>query len=227
MRRGGCGLLVAASHARCTLSGVRGIAIAVAVAPALCACGGGTASGLRPIPALAPPEPGDAPLAVARYFPLTDGMVYTYATIDEDGQPDSVVARVHRSDETHGDLILLRATKRYTLTPDGVVWASPRGPVYILRAPLRAGATWSGAQGVVRVAEVAAAAYTPSGKYTGCVRTVEEKTGDVPVRYETTYCPDVGIVLILAASGTRHEQAALESHAVPADFRPDGVYVHP
>jgi hypothetical protein len=58
------------------------------------------------------------------------------------------------------------------------------------------------------------------------VRTVEEKTGDVPVLYTTTYCPDVGIVQMDATSGTRHEQAALRSHAVPEGYRPDGVYVH-
>lgn len=207
---------------------MRRVPIAAAVAAALCACAhSGPVAAPGSAPARPMPEPGDAPLAVARYFPLTDGMVYTYATVDEYGQADTVVVRVHRSDETHGDLILWRMTKRYALEADGVVWTSPRGPVYVLHAPLRVGATWPGAQGPVHVAEVGVEVDTPSGSYQGCVRTVEEKTGDVPVLYGTTYCPDVGIVLFEATSGARHEQAVLRSRAVPADFRPDGVYVHP
>jgi hypothetical protein len=154
-------------------------------------------------------------------------MVYTYATVDEDGSRDTLVARVHRSDASHGGLIFDRVTKRYTYVADGILFASRHGPVYVLRAPLRVGTAWPGAQGPVHISGVAAVVETPSGKYAGCVRTVEEKTGDVLVLYTTTYCPDVGIALMEATSGARHEEAALQSHAVPEGYRPDGVYVHP
>jgi hypothetical protein len=41
----------------------------------------------------------------------------------------------------------------------------------------------------------------------------------------TTFCPDVGIVLLEAASGAAIERAELKSYGPPVEIGPDGLSV--
>jgi hypothetical protein len=64
---------------------------------------------------------------------------------------------------------------------------------------------------------------TPAGHYEGCVQTLEERMGDRPTRYSTTFCPGVGVVQIEVATGANFERATLKSYAPPMRMREDGV----
>jgi len=160
---------------------------------------------------------------VERFFPLVDGMVYTYKTVNEVGEEGLLVARVYRADPTHGELRFPRGAKSFEYAPDGVVLKTGGEGAYVLKAPLQVGTTWRGEHGGnTRVLSVTVTSDTPAGHHEGCVQTMEERLGDRPVRYATVFCPDVGVVSIEAATGGNYEQALLKTYAPPMRMKPDG-----
>lgn len=172
------------------------------------------------LPACADPKPVAAPVAakgrsvssVDAFFPLDEGKLYHYVTT-ENGDTGMLVARVHRTDATHGELRLSNATKRFAYTPEGVAYD---GGAFILKAPLDVGATWPGEHGgTTRVARSDAAPKVPAGSYSGCVETVEEGGRPTGSKYVTTYCPGVGMVLLVIAVPGGEARAELKSYAAP------------
>ena len=159
-----------------------------------------------------------------RFFPLLDGMVYTYATINEVGEPGLLVARVHRTDQFHGELRYPSGAKSFSLMPDGVMVNSHGTDSYVLKLPLLATTTWRGEHGgQSKILDTNVSVDTPAGHYDGCVRTLEERMGDRPTRYSTTFCPEVGVVQIEVATGVNYERATLKSYAPPMRMREDGT----
>jgi hypothetical protein len=159
------------------------------------------------------------------YFPLVDGMVYTYTTVNEVGEEGILVARVHRADPFHGELRFPTGAKAFELAPDGVVWHGRGGETsYVIKLPLKVGTTWRGEHGgQSRILNSEAIIDTPAGHYENCIQTLEERLGDRPTRYSTTFCPDVGVVQIEVATGANYERAALKSYAPPLRMREDGT----
>jgi hypothetical protein len=170
-------------------------------------------------PKPAPKEPiaqttGSGTSPVERFFPLDDGKIYHYVTKDGP-ETGMIVAKVHRTDPTHGELRLSNATKRFAYSADGV---SYQGGAFILRAPVLVGASWAGEHGgTTRIAAVDAAVDVPAGHYESCLRTVEEGgPNKSAAKYETTYCPGVGMVLlVVSAPGTEGGRAELKSYGMP------------
>jgi len=160
-----------------------------------------------------------------RFFPLVDGMVYTYGTFNEVGEQGLLVARVHRSDGLRGELRFPTGAKTFEIAPDGVVLHGRGGETsYVLKLPLAVGTTWRGEHGgQSRILSVDATVTTPAGSYEGCVQTLEERLGDRPTRYSTTFCPEIGVVQIEVATGANFERAALKSYAPPMRMREDGT----
>lgn len=203
------------------------LAPVIACASLLAACAGG------PPPAASSPwlVPAEGQKDVAsgtsleRFFPLVDGMVYTYRTQNEVGDEGILVARVHRSDAGRGELRFPNGTRLFEYTPDGVVMRSRSGDVtHVLKAPLEVGASWRGEHGgKTRVLSVNASVDTPAGHHDGCVQTMEERLGDRPVRYATVFCPNVGVVSLEVATGANYEKAELKTYAPPMRMRPDGT----
>ncbi|MEO7329618.1 MAG: hypothetical protein ABI193_13650 [Minicystis sp.] len=172
---------------------------------------------------LAPANEGKKDVAsgtqLERFFPLVDGMVYQYATENEVGEPGLLIARAFRSSEKAGELRFPNGSKRFAYAADGVVFQSADGPVYLLKLPLTVGSTFRGEHGgQTKVLEISATLDTPAGHFDGCVRTLEERLGDRPVRYATTYCPAVGVVLLEAATGANFERASLKSYAAAVEI---------
>jgi hypothetical protein len=161
-----------------------------------------------------------------RYFPLADGMVYTYTTINEVGEQGLLVARVHRIDGMRGELRFPgTGLKTFEIMPDGVV-VHGRGEEtsYVLKLPLTVGTSWRGEHGgQSRILNADTVIDTPAGRYESCVQTLEERMGDRPIRYSTTFCPAVGVVQIEVATGANFEKAVLKSYAPPMRMREDGV----
>lgn len=192
---------------------------------ALAGCGG---SGAASPAWLAPSAEGRKDVAsgtpLERFFPLVDGMVYHYVTESELGTQGLLIARVARTDDKLGELRFPAGAKRFRFVPDGIVLEASAGPIYLLKEPLTIGASWRGEHGgVTRVLTTSAAVDVPAGHFDGCVQTLEERKGDRPVRYATTYCPAVGVVMLEAASGASLERAVLKSYAAPQQMKPDGL----
>jgi hypothetical protein len=159
-----------------------------------------------------------------RFFPLVDGMVYTYKTTNEVGEEGLLVARVHRIDGTHGELRYPNGSKQFELRPDGVMVHARTGDAYVLKLPFAEGTSWRGEHGgQSKILKVGVAVNAPAGVYQGCVQTMEERLGDRPLRYSTTFCPDVGVVTVEAATGANYERAELKSYAPPMRMREDGI----
>jgi hypothetical protein len=53
--------------------------------------------------------------------------------------------------------------------------------------------------------------------------TIEERGGDVRATYTTTFCPDVGIVLLEVDAGMQSERAELRSYGPPVFIGPPGT----
>lgn len=162
------------------------------------------------------------------FFPLVDGHLYTYAT-ESDDEAGRLVVRARRSGGDRGALITGSTVREFAYVADGVVLERPdASPVYVLKSPLSPGSEWRGEHGgTVAIAEVGATVTVPAGTFERCVKTVERRGGDRPVQVATSFCPEVGIVLLEAASGEQLERASLESYGPPVDIGPGGVKVIP
>jgi hypothetical protein len=159
----------------------------------------------------------DKPAAMPRstvelYFPLEEGKIYNYVTREGD-ETGMLVAKVHRPDAIRGELRLSNATKRFAYGPEGV---SYEGGAFILKTPLDVGSSWRGEHGgTTTVASVDASVEVPAGHYSSCVRTVEQGGRPANSRYETTYCPGVGMVLLVVQANGAEARAELKSYGMP------------
>lgn len=161
-----------------------------------------------------------------RYFPLVDGTLYHYETTNEAGDRGVLLARVHRTDTTHGELVFPTGKKRFTFTPQGVR-LDPSGD-FLLAAPLTTGASFRGQNGgraIIEDTEVVID--VKAGSYRGCLRVVEVRGGDRPARHATTFCPGVGIVALEVEAGMSFERAELVSAGPPVNLERDGLTVVP
>lgn len=163
---------------------------------------------------------------VERYFPLIDGTIYSYRTTAEDGDVGLLVLRARRVDSTHGELLYKNGRrKRFAYTSGGV--AIEPSFNLVLASPVQEGATFRGQNGCpARIDGVGVVIDVKAGSYRDCVRVVELCSGDRKIRYTTTLCPDVGIVVMDAEAGTNFDHAELQSMGPPIDIT-DGTTVIP
>ena len=169
-------------------------------------------------PATAPAKAGASGSSLENLFPLEDGNLYAYDTKDGD-ETGLLTAKVKRTDATHGELRLSNKTNHFVYAADGVTYDTG---VFILKAPLETGTSWPGEHGgIVKYGATNAEAKVPAGSYTGCVRTVEEG-GALPPgkRYETTYCPGVGMVQLAVKAPVGEASAVLKSYGKPVVIAP-------
>lgn len=204
---------------------MRAIALAFASIVALTACSGSSSA---PAAWLAPTDEGHKDLssgtALERFFPLVDGMVYHYATDSMSGEQGILVTRVVRTRADGGELRFPKGIKRFTFAKDGVVLELLAGPVYLLKEPIAVGSSFRGEHGgMTKILAINASIDVPAGHYDGCIQTLEERGGDEPARFMTTYCPGVGVVLLEAGAGGALERATLTSYGPPPAMKPDGL----
>jgi hypothetical protein len=185
---------------------VKRSAVVVGLALVLSSCG-------EPKSVAVPVSPsGPNVSSVDTYFPLEEGRLYHYVTT-ENGDTGMLVARVHRTDATHGELRLSNASKRFVYSPAGVAYD---GGAFILKGPLDVGATWPGEHGgTTKVTRTDASPKVQAGSYSGCVETVEEGGRPPGSKYVTTYCPGVGMVLLEIAVTGGEARAELKSYGMP------------
>ncbi len=193
----------------------------------LAACGG--ASATTEAPAWLAPADGAKKALVSgtpleRYFPLVDGMIYHYVTENEMGEAGLLIARAGRTSERGGQLHFPTGSKRFEYAPDGITVTVDGAAIYVLKQPLAVGTTWRGEHGgTTRILSTASSVEVPLGHFDSCVQTLEERGGDRPVKYATTFCPGIGVVLLEAASGASLERASLKTYAAPIEVGLDGT----
>lgn len=182
------------------------------VALVLLACGEAAPS------ARAPAAKATSRSTFEQLFPLEDGNIYAYDTKDGD-ETGMLVAKAKRTDATHGELRLSNKTNRFVYAADGVTYDTG---TYILKGPIEVGTSWPGEHGgIVKIGAVDLAAKVTAGSYSGCVRT-DEEGGALPPgkRYETTYCPGVGMVHLLVKAPVGQATADLKSYGKPVVIAP-------
>ncbi len=175
----------------------------------------------------APIGPSASPLE--KYLPLVDGTIFQYETLSFSDAPTAaggvIVASARRSSTTRGELRLPSGTHAIEYVPDGIVALGGMGDrSYLLQAPLTQGRTWNGPRGApITLTDVGIDVDVPAGSFHGCVRTAELHSGDNPKKILTTYCPDVGIVILEEASAAGMERASLKHFGPPVNIGPEGV----
>jgi hypothetical protein len=133
--------------------------------------------------------------AVLDFYPLLPGWGWAYE-IEREGTP---VLALYSVAEGRADLVVVKHGEErieYALLPDGIARREYGRPGdYVLKSPLRAGASWPVSEGMATVAEVGKTVTLPSGAYRDCA-VVEEVRRDPNRVTRTTYCRDTGPVEI-------------------------------
>jgi hypothetical protein len=133
---------------------------------------------------------------VSRYLPLKHDTVFAYDTLSEaTGEMGVLVINITRPRPDMAELKVAGKVQRLEIVSDGIRHATGG---YLLKAPLVIGARYKGQFGEVRVTALDRAVEGPAGKFSGCAETVEEATTPVAKKVTTTFCPDVGMVLLVA-----------------------------
>jgi hypothetical protein len=161
-------------------------------------------------------------LPIERYFPIIHDHLWTYETTSDDDARSSFIVRARRVRAEEGELQTPRGTKRFAYLPDGIGITDTA--TFVLKQPLTVGTTWRGEHGgISRIETVGAAITIAAGRFTNCIVTVESRGGDAPATYSTTFCPDVGIVVVDVEGGMQHERAELRSYGAPVFIGPPGT----
>ncbi|MCA9581132.1 MAG: hypothetical protein KC416_05015 [Myxococcales bacterium] len=144
----------------------------------------------------ATPEPvgPKGPLRATDLFPMTLGTVWSYDVDAGEAAPVLAISRVTRAEQGRVEITSGSAIHPYEIRDEGI-WR-PGSETWLLRDPLSVGSTWPSQAGLsARVEAVAISMETALGPAEGCVR-VEEKDADNVRSIRTTYCPDLGPVLV-------------------------------
>lgn len=145
------------------------------------------------------------------FYPLRTGNAWSYDV--DTGEPSTTLAitRVEAFDGKIAEVHVARAVVRYEVRPDGIRVLPT--DVWLLRTPLRPGATWPAPGG--RVAELVstdAVAETPAGRFDRCVE-VLELGGKLELEVRTVYCPGVGPVSVTSTMQSNVSERALSVSA--------------
>jgi hypothetical protein len=132
------------------------------------------------------------PLAPEVLYPLTAGNVWSYNVDTGEEIPTLAITRVVRRDgatvevSSGGDPVV------YELRDGGIF--KPATSTWLLRAPIAVGESWASGPGMTaRVASIDESVTVRAGSFEACVL-VEEEGDERQIR--TTYCPEVGPVLV-------------------------------
>jgi hypothetical protein len=137
------------------------------------------------------PPPEDA----AAYYPFAAGWKWAY-NVEREG--DTLLATYAVLERT-GDTAIVQAGDQrlsYALGTDGIARREGlRTTDYVLRTPIREGASWPIEGGAAKVASVGKTVTVPGGTFPQCA-TIEERRTNPERITRTTYCAGVGPVMI-------------------------------
>jgi hypothetical protein len=138
---------------------------------------------------------GPAPEDAAAYYPFTAGWKWAY-NVERDG--DTLLATYAVLERT-GDTAIVQAGDQrlsYALATEGIARREGlRTGDYLLRTPIRAGASWPIEGGEAKVIAAGNAITVPGGTFPQCATVEESRTNPQRIT-RTAYCAGVGPVTI-------------------------------
>lgn len=177
------------------------------------ACGG--AEGPAPAAPSAPTEP----VTARHLLPLEHDTVFSYETLTDAGETGLMVLQIRRPRPDLAELDVAGRVQRLDVDETSVMHSAGG---YLLKDPIRVGASFPGAFGAVTVVEMDKSVQLPAGSFERCVVTREEASQPFK-RADSTYCPGVGLVsLVVEASGDAdvlRVETRLKSHGPRVSFR--------
>lgn len=139
-----------------------------------------------------PPPPENA----AEYYPLVPGWKWAYEV--EQQKTGSILATYAVLERVVDTVFVQFGDERlaYTLLPDGIAQRSglEQGD-YVLKSPIRTGASWRVEGGEARVVSVGKTLTVPGGTFRNCA-TVEVTRSNPPRVSRTIYCSGIGPISI-------------------------------
>lgn len=131
-----------------------------------------------------------------RFYPFENGAQWSYMVYGPPGAPGLLkVDKVVAFDGTTAVVQSGDSTLTYRVTPEGI-YREP-AHAFLFKWPIVLGDRWQGAKGSnVEVTQVDAKITVEAGTFEGCAEITERVGGDVAGVLRTTFCPDVGPVLI-------------------------------
>lgn len=162
--------------------------------PLLCAVVLATA-GCATSPSVSKPAAGPPPEDARAYYPLSAGWRWAYE-LEKGGER---ILATYAVDEVAGDTVIMVAGDErllYAVLPEGVARKDGLAVSdYVVKSPVRAGATWPLSGGVARVTAVGQTVTVPAGTFVNCAVVEEERTNPSRV-IRTTFGPQVGPVAV-------------------------------
>jgi len=135
------------------------------------------------------------PEQAAAYFPLAPGWKWAYE-IEKGGQK---ILATYAVMEKVGDTVIIQAGEErngYAVLPEGIARRESLSPGdFLLKTPIRAGATWSLGGGTAIVVSVGDDVTVPAGTYANCAVVEEARTNPDRV-LRTTYAAGVGPIAL-------------------------------
>lgn len=141
-----------------------------------------------------PPPPAVDAIDARDFFPLEAGNAWSYDV--DTGDPSTTLA-VSRVEAFDGHIAQVRtgdSVVHYEVRIEGV--RVPSEDAWLIRAPLKPGATWPARGGrTARLVSIDAVASSQAGCFERCVE-VLETGGRLELEVRTVYCPGVGPVSV-------------------------------
>jgi hypothetical protein len=148
-------------------------------------------------------------LTARSLYPLAAGNAWSYDVDTGDGSAILAITRVTEVRGNVAEVVTGETPNRYQLRRDGI-WRIERG-AYLLRGPIAPGARWPSGGGLTAtVARIGLRVDTPAGRFERCVEIREDGTltgGTI----HTTYCPEVGPVLVRTETQLSHATARIQA----------------
>lgn len=131
---------------------------------------------------------------VERYFPATEGSVWSYDVDTGEELKSLVISRAVMRQGAHIAISNSGAEPIfYELRADGVFHLASGS--YLLKLPFEPGASWRSRDGLARIIESGARVDVDSGSFSPCVIVEESRAGSGAI-VRTAYCEDVGVARI-------------------------------
>ncbi|MFO0685157.1 MAG: hypothetical protein U0234_24065 [Sandaracinus sp.] len=135
------------------------------------------------------------PVSARNLYPMAAGYIWTYDIDTQTGMSSLGITRVR---EVQGNLVSIAAdgaeAHTYELREEGIF--QPATETWLLRDPIAVGQSWPSTHGrTARIESVTETVDVTDGHYENCVLVVEEG-GDAGLHLRTTYCQDVGPVIV-------------------------------
>ncbi|MCS6899949.1 MAG: hypothetical protein RMJ98_09745 [Myxococcales bacterium] len=157
-----------------------------------------------------------------RWLPPGDDIVYAYKTENLVTKNTGVMnLRLRHAMGDTVELVTSQSSETLRYQDNGIL--RERTGTLLLKTPPELGAKWmSGPRVTARVVRTGLRVAVEAGTFEGCIEVLEERPVPVPSTITTTFCPDVGIVLIetLAKEPPIRERVELRSFGKAVDLTP-------